>query len=188
MPNYRIQTSESHDYFIEYHFASVQKAKNFFCTKILNLDYSDRDNFTRSANYFEEMGVLLSSYSNEKCYAIGSLSQSAYDLYKWGKSVSEYSKRTNREIIGSEDFLNSIDKRCDALLNVLKTKVADHNNIFMPHICCEADPFAQSSNKFSCDKDNQGYIAMLEENGCSQDEGVCDVIGGRYTIFASDEL
>jgi hypothetical protein len=189
MPRYRIKTSETPDMItLDYNFASIQEAKKYFCNKILGMNYNDGDGFAVSSKYFEEMGVLLSLYSKEKCYAIKSLSQSIYDLYKWGNYIGEYGSRTNKEVIGEESLLNSIHKKCNQLFNVLKLKVGESHKIFMPSICCEADQVAKSPNNFSCNKDNSDYKKMMNEIACSEEEGVCDYTGEVYTIFRSDEL
>lgn len=153
------------------------------------MDYDGGDGFAVSSKYFEEMGVLLSLYSNEKCYAIKSVSQSIEDLKRWGGYKSAYSKKTNKEVIGEEYFLESIYKKCDQLAKVLKLKVEDASKIFMPEICCVAYQATKSSEDLSCIDD---YFNYMDQIGCSKNEGVCDgggvERGGYYTIFNSDEL
>jgi hypothetical protein len=188
MPKYQIKTSQTNDLTLQYNFASTQAAKNYYCSKILGMNYDGGDGFTVSSNYFEEMGVLLSLYSQEKCYAIKSLSQSVNDLYRWGGYKSEYSGNSNRKIIGEDHFLNSIHKKCDQLFNKLALHVNDISNISMPKQCCEADNIAELPTHFSCTDDNASYRQMLLNIGCSEDEGVCDYSGEEYNIFQSDEL
>jgi|GEM_PF-6415166 len=202
MPIYKIQKLQS-DYAIQYKFSSTQAGKSYFCNKILNMDYSDRDSFSRSSTYFEEMAILLSSYSKEKCYALKSFSHSINDHKKWGESKSEFSVRSNKEIIG-ESFLDSTYIKCGELFNKLKSHV-NIKDISMPNICCEADNAAKSPTNFSCKDDNMGYRHMMNQIGCSEDEDVCELdnsnqtcsynkdhelecSGSDYSIFESDLL
>ncbi len=189
MPKYQIKTSETNDMImLQYNFASTQEAKRYYCNKTLGMDYNGGDAFSVSSKYFEEMGVLLSLYSKEKCYAIKSLSQSVDDLYRWGGYKSKYSGNTNRKIISEERFLNFIHKKCDQLFNKLKLHVNDISNISMPKQCCEADHVAELPTNFACTNDNIDYRQMMNQIGCSENEVVCDYTGGEYNIFKSDEL
>lgn len=180
MTTYKIKTSTSDPYTLEYRFSSIKAAKQYFCDKILSLDYDDKDGFSISSNDFETMGVLLAKYSNEKCYAIKSLGQSVSDLNRWGKYERE-SGRTNREITGDEYFLNSVGKKCNQLYELAKLHVKDVNDILMPNICCEA--VDQSPADFKCVNDYNGYSQMLTKIGCSKYEGLCE---GDYDTFKSD--
>jgi hypothetical protein len=180
MPKYQIKTSGSADYAVEYTFCSIKEAKTYFCNKILTLDYQGGDGFTVSSKYFEEMGVLLSKYSNEKCYAIKSLAYSIYDYSKWGSYNYDSNDRTNKEIIG-EYFLESLHKKCEQLFNKLNLHVKSNDDIYMPNICCEAGNNAQDASSFHCSKDL--YLELIGKIGCSDLEDVCE---GNYDTFKSD--
>ena len=186
MPQYKIKTSETPEGFeVGYNFASTQEAKRYFCNKIIGRNYDGGDGFAVSSKYFEEMGVLLSSYSNEKCYVIKSFTQSIDDLERWSEYKSELSGKTNRKILG-ERFFDSINKKCTQLFTALKVKVEDSSKIAIPEICCEADKAVKSKHNLVCVED---YFAYMDQIGCSKNEGVCDGGGlGGYTIFLSDEL
>lgn len=180
MPKYQIKTSSSNDYIIEYTFASIKAAKKYFCNKILALNYDDGDGFSVSSKYFEEMGVLLSKYSNEKCYAINSLELSIHDLAKWGNYKHGYDGETNKEMVGKY-FSESIHNKCEQLLNKLNLHVTANNDIYMPNVCCEAKSVEEPSS-FHCS--NELYSEMLTTKiGCSNLEGACE---GNYDTFQSD--
>lgn len=181
MPKYQIKTSSSNDYTVEYPFASIKAAKAHFCNKILKLNYDGGDGFVISSKYFEEMGTLLSKYSNEKCYAIKSLAYSIYDYSKWGRYKSDYSDITNKEIIGKL-FSESLHNKCEQLLNKLNVHVGANDDVYMPNICCKAADNTQDFSNFHCSTDL--YLELITTKiGCSNLEDVCE---GNYDTFKSD--